>query len=83
MEEKDVQVQASKGGLNLTKVFAAIGIVATISIVILAGVWYFATGKFNDNGSVDNTLIKVGTKSAQLATKSATKSAKSTTQPSN
>jgi hypothetical protein len=58
---------------NLHKVFASIGIILTVSIIILAAVWWFLE-KDNKGVEEDNT-VKVTTSSAKPATESATKSA--------
>ncbi len=55
---------------NFHKVFASIGIILTLVIIIVAAIWYFMEQQSGE-GSEDNT-VKVTTSSAKPATKSAT-----------
>ena len=46
------------------KVFAAVGLILIVSIVILAGIWYFVQSAEDKAGTVDdNTVIKTATSS--------------------
>lgn len=63
----------SKPIFNTHKVFAAIGIILTMVIIILAALWYY-TGMGADVEENEDT-VKVTTSSAKPASKSASPSA--------
>ncbi len=65
---------ASPGKFNTHKVFAAIGIILTVTILILAGLWWYFWGQVSDQVE-ENNAVKVTTSSAHPATNSATTSA--------
>lgn len=77
MDEKNVQVKTNSGSkaFDFHKVFAAIGLILIVAIVILAGVWYFAEGQNSTFFGEDTDTVKVSTESAKTATKSASQSA--------
>lgn len=77
MDEKNIQVKtdSSAKSFDFHKVFAAIGLILIVAIVILAGVWYFVEGQYSSFFGDDSDTVKVSTESAKTATKSASQSA--------
>ena len=76
MENSTQTVQVNpteKPKFNTHKVFAAIGIILTVVILIIAALWYFVGDTFNTDD--ENNTVKVSTSSAKPSTNSATKSA--------
>ena len=77
MDEKNIQVKTNSNGkaFDFHKIFAAIGLILMVAIVVLSGVWYFVEGQHSGFFGDEEGTIKVATKSANIATKSATESA--------
>ncbi len=77
MEEKNVQIKtdSSSKSFDFHKVFAAIGMILVVAIIVLGGVWYFVEGQNSNFFGDEEDTIKVSTSSANTATKSATQSA--------
>ncbi len=77
MEEKNIEVKTDSNSKNKAfdfhKVFAALGIVLTISILILAGVWYLVEGKNTQYFDDEEDTVKISTSSAKTSTKSSEK----------
>lgn len=73
MSDNINQVTPAAPKFNTHKVFAAIGIILTVLILVIAGIWYF-TDSQSPVDEEDNA-VKVTTSSAKPATKSATTSA--------
>ncbi len=68
---------AKNPNFHTHKVFAAIGIILIVIIMIAGGIWYFVQSAEDKAGTVDdNTIIKISTSLTKKATQSATISAK-------
>lgn len=72
MDNQPIQVHTGSPNFNTHKVFAAIGIILTVVIILIAGLWYFTSGQGTED---EDQNVKVSTSSAKPATNSATKSA--------
>ncbi len=76
MEETNIQPEKATKKLDFHKVFAAIGIILIVLIVVVGGVWYFVQKAEDEVGSdYEDNVVKVSTSSANTATDSATTSA--------
>lgn len=79
MDEKNIGVRIDSNSTNKTfdlhKVFAAIGVILVVAIVILGGVWYFVEGQHTNSFGDEQNTTKVATKSVKLASNSATQAA--------
>lgn len=74
MDEKIIQPQITTKKMDFHKVFAAVGIILIVLIIVVGGVWYFvlnAEEKVPVNDDV--TVTKIATSSAKTTTPSATK----------
>ena len=60
---------------SLNKVLAAVGLILTISIIILGGVWIWLQMQTKGTTTADQGSVHVSTSSAKVASKSATPSA--------
>lgn len=69
-EQTNQVVTPTQSKFNFHKVFAAIGIILTVVIIIVAAIWYLTDQ--NTKGTSEDDTVKVTTSSAKPATKSAT-----------
>lgn len=68
---------AKNPNFHTHKVFAAIGIILIVMVIIGGGIWYFVQSAEDKVGVVDeSTVIKTATSSAKISTKSAGKTEK-------
>lgn len=77
MEETNnnqAQVTTAPKKFDTHKVFAAIGIILTVTFLILAGLWWYFWGRVAEEVDEAQT-VKVSTSSSKPSTNSATKSA--------
>ena len=72
MGEKNIQPQTTNKKLDFHKVFAAIGIILIVMIIVVGGIWYFVQSA-EDKVPVDDdiTVTKIATNSAKKTTESA------------
>ena len=77
MDEKNIQVKTNSKSkiFDFHKIFAAIGLILTVAIIVLSGVWYFVEGQHSSFFGDEEGTTKISTSSASIATKSATESA--------
>ena len=64
---------AKNPNFHTHKVFAAIGIILIVMIIIGGGIWYFVQSAEDKAGTIEETITKVATTSAKTTTKSVTK----------
>ncbi len=65
MDEQNIQVQKSAKKFDLHKVFATIGVILIVMIIIVGGIWYFVQNAENKVPLVDTTPIKIDSSSTK------------------